>query len=58
MAHYWLAVNGKYHELESGSDLEEDNHGNDGVYKGNDKEEEALISSLAALGESQCSGAS
>ena len=38
-------------ELESDSDLEEDNHEKDEVYKGSDKEEEALmISSLAPLG--------
>ena len=47
VAYHWLAVDGcqyqSHYELQSGSDLEEDNH---------EKDEEALISSLAPLGES------
>ena len=50
VAYHWLAVVGShYSELD---DLEEDNKVKDGVYKGSDKEEEALISSLAQLRES------
>ena len=51
VAYHRLAVEGSQTE-EFYCELEEDNQEKGGVYEGSDKEEEALISSLAVLGES------